>query len=78
MRTLWKADVGKLRQGSIKSREKALELMRNGTPATAEKFWRAHLEHMRDLVLSAYKGPMTIAVLNEPIGKQRPVSSVRR
>ena len=78
VRTLWKAGVGKLRQGSIKSRVQALELMRTGTPAAAEKFWRAHLEQMRDLVLSAYKGPMTIAVLNEPLGKQRPVTSVRR
>ena len=52
--------------------------MKNGTPAVAESFWRAHLEQMRDLVLAAYKGPMTIDVLNEPIGKLRPVGNVRR
>ena len=49
-----------------------------GTPAAAEAFWRAHLEHMRDLVMSAYEAPMTIDVLNEPIGKLRPVRNVRR
>ena len=47
-------------------------------PAAAEAFWRAHLEHMRDLVMSAYEAPMTIDVLNEPIGKLRPVRNVRR
>jgi DNA-binding FadR family transcriptional regulator len=53
-RTLSKAGVDKLRQGSIRSRERALELMRSGLPTDAESFWRAHLEHMRDLVLAAY------------------------
>jgi GntR family transcriptional regulator, transcriptional repressor for pyruvate dehydrogenase complex len=77
-RTLSKAGVDKLRQGSIRSREKALELMRNGTPALAESFWRAHLEQMRDLVLAAYKGPMTIDVLHEPTTKPRPVGNVKR
>lgn len=77
-RTLAKAGVDKLRLGSIRSREKALELMRSGAPAAAEAFWRAHLEHMRDLVMSAYEAPMTIDVLNEPIGKLRPVRNVRR
>ncbi len=77
-RTLSKPGVDKLRQGSIRSREKALELMREGAPAAAESFWREHLEHMRDLVLSAYKAPMTIDVLHEPAGKPRPVSSVKR
>jgi DNA-binding FadR family transcriptional regulator len=77
-RTLAKAGVEKLRLGSIRAREAALELMRSGTPAAAESFWRAHLEHMRDLVLSAYKGPMTIDVLSGPIGKLRPVRNIRR
>ena len=77
-RTSTKASVDKLRQDSIRSREMAVELMRRGTPAVAESFWRAHLEHMRDLVLAAYKGPMTIAVLNEPLGKPRPLGNVRR
>jgi len=77
-RTLAKAGVDKLRLGSIRSREKALELMRSGARAAAEAFWRAHLEHMRDLVMSAYEAPMTIDVLNEPIGKLRPVRNVRR
>ena len=43
-RTLSKAGVDKLRQGSIRSREKALALMRRGSSAEAESFWRAHLE----------------------------------
>lgn len=77
-RTLAKASVDKLRQESIRSREKAVELMRSGTPAAVESFWRAHLEHMRDLVLSAYKEPMTIDALNEPIAKLRPIGKVRR
>ena len=77
-RTASKASVDKLRQESIRSRVKALALMRKGTPAAAERFWRAHLEHMRDLVMAAYKGPMTIDVLYEPLGKQRPIGNVKR
>ncbi|MGS0753571.1 hypothetical protein ACVBEH_01695 [Roseateles sp. GG27B] len=33
---------------------------------------------MRDLVLAAYKGPMTIDVLNDSAGKQRPIGNVKR
>jgi DNA-binding FadR family transcriptional regulator len=77
-RTLAKAGVEKLRLGSIRARGEAVELMRTGTPAAAESFWRAHLEHMRDLVLAAYKGPMTIDVLSEPVGKLRPVGNIKR
>lgn len=78
-RTLSRSSVDKLRQESIASRVKALQLMRKGTPAAAERFWRAHLEHMRDLVMAAYKGPMTIDVLNEPAGaKLRPIGNVKR
>lgn len=77
-RTSSKVSVDKLRQESIASRVKALALMRKGTPAAVERFWRAHLEHMRDLVMAAYKGPMTIDVLNEPAGKQRPIGNVKR
>ena len=77
-RTSLRASVDKLRQESIRSRVKALALMRKGTPAAAERFWRAHLEHMRDLVMAAYKGPMTIDVLNEPPGRQRPIGNVKR
>jgi GntR family transcriptional repressor for pyruvate dehydrogenase complex len=77
-RTLTDASVGKLRQDSLRDREKAVALMRSGTPAAAENFWRAHLEHMRDLVLQAYKSPMTIDVLSEPVGKQRPVRRIKR
>lgn len=77
-RTSSRASVDKLRQDSIRSREMAVALMKNGTPSVAESFWRAHLEHMRDLVLAAYKGPMTIDVLNTPIGEVRPVANVRR
>ena len=77
-RTMAKTSVDRLRQENIRSREMALELMRRGTPAAAESFWRAHLEHMRDLVLAAYETPMTIDVLNEPASKLRPVGKVKR
>jgi len=77
-RTSSKASVDKLREESIASRVKALALMRKGSPAAVERFWRAHLEHMRDLVMAAYKGPMTIDVLSAPAGKQRPLVNVRR
>ncbi|HSW17954.1 MAG TPA: FCD domain-containing protein, partial [Ramlibacter sp.] len=77
-RTSSRASVGELRQESIRSRVKALELMRKGSPASVERFWRAHLEHMRDLVMAAYKGPATIDVLNQPAGKPRPIAKVRR
>ena len=33
---------------------------------------------MRDLVLAAYKGPATSAVLNEPVGKLRAIGKVKR
>lgn len=77
-RTLDNARVDRLRQDNIRNREKAVELMRSGTPAEAEAFWRAHLEEMRDLVLSAYKASMTIDVLHEPGSKLRPVRKVKR
>jgi hypothetical protein len=37
-----------------------------------------HLEQMRDLVLAAYEGPMTIDVLSSPARKMRPIAKVRR
>ena len=79
-RTSTKASVGKLRQESLRSRQMAVDLMRSGNPAAVESFWRSHLEHMRDLVLAAYrsKGPVTIAVLHQPPGKLRPVGNVKR
>ena len=79
-RTSTKASVGKLREESLRSRQMAVDLMRSGNPAAVESFWRAHLEHMRDLVLAAYrdKGPLTIAVLHQPPGKLRPVGNVKR
>jgi DNA-binding FadR family transcriptional regulator len=77
-RTSSNASVDRLRQESIESREMAVALMRGGTPAVVEIFWRTHLERMRDLVLAAYKGPVTIAVLNEPIGKLRPIRNVKQ
>ena len=77
-RTSSRSSVDQLRQQSIASRVKTLALLRKGTPAAAERFWRAHLEHMRDLVMAAYKGPMTIDVLNQPAGKQRPIGNVKR
>ena len=77
-RTSTKASVDKLRQESIRSREMAVALMRNGVPAVVESFWRAHLERMRDLVLAAYKGPMTIDVLNQALDKPRQVGKVKR
>lgn len=78
VRTLGKTHVEELRRGSIRTRETALELMRSGTPDAAESFWRAHLEQMRDLVLAAYKGSMTIDVLNEPVPAPQPMASLRR
>ncbi len=77
-RTLSRDSVHALRQESIRSRVKALALMRTGTPAAAERFWRTHLEHMRDLVLAVYTGPATIDVLNEPASRMRAVVKVRR
>jgi DNA-binding FadR family transcriptional regulator len=77
-KTLSNSSVAKLRQENIRNREMAVELMRHGMSAAAESFWRAHLEHMRDLVLVAYKTSVTIDVLNEPGGKMRPVRKVKR
>ena len=77
-RTRDKASVDRLRQESLRTREQTIELMRKGKVAEVERFWRAHLEHMRDLVLAAYDGPMTIDVLNKPTSRPRPISRVRR
>jgi DNA-binding FadR family transcriptional regulator len=77
-RTLTNAKVDRLRQDSLRDRAKVVELMRSGSAAAAERFWRAHLENMRDLVLRAYKAPMTIDVLSEPVGRQRSVRRVKR
>lgn len=77
-RTRGKTGVGRLRQESLRTREEAVQLIRLGRVAEVERFWRLHLEHMRDLVLAAYDGPMTIDVLNRAPGKPREVSRVRR
>lgn len=70
-RTSAKASVAVLRQESLRSREHVVELMRRGAATAAERFWREHIEHMRDLVLAAYPGPVTIDVLSEPLAKAR-------
>lgn len=77
-RTITKASVALLRQESIRSREHTVDLMRRGAATAAERYWREHLEHMRDLVLAAYPGPVTIDVLSEPAGKTRAASKVKR
>lgn len=77
-RTLSKASVDKLRQESIRSRVKALSLLRAGKAATLETFWRSHLEHMRDLVLATYKGSATIDVLNEPFTEIKVVRNLKK
>jgi DNA-binding FadR family transcriptional regulator len=77
-RTRDKASVDRLRQESLRTREQAIALMRAGQVAEVERFWRDHLEHMRDLVLAAYDGPMTIDVLNKPARRPRPIGKVRR
>ena len=76
-RTLNKSSVTRLREESIRSREKALALMRAGRAADVEKLWKEHVERMRDLILRAYKSPTTINVLNEPIEKRKPISLKR-
>ena len=77
-RTIARTSVDKLRQESIRSRVMAVELMRSGTAVAAENFWREHLEHMRDLVMAAYKSPMTIDLLDAPVSRQRAVGKVKR
>lgn len=77
-RTITKASVGPLRQESIRTREHVVQLMRRGASAASERLWREHLEHMRDLVLAAYPGPVTIEALNEPVAKMRPIAKVKR
>lgn len=76
--TLAKAGVDKLRLRSIRDREAALALMRAGKAVEGERFWRAHLEHMRDLVMSVYKPPMTLDVLSETGNSLRQVRNVKR
>lgn len=76
-RTITRTSVDALRQESIKSRETAVAMMRKGNSAGVQKFWLKHLEHMRDLVLAAYEGPVTIDVL-AATRRPRPVGSVRR
>jgi DNA-binding FadR family transcriptional regulator len=78
-RTSERSSVDQLRQQSISSREEAVRLMRSGRSDEVERFWRHHLEHMRDLVLAAYSGSKTIDVLNEPARElRRPLSNFRR
>ncbi|MDM0069953.1 GntR family transcriptional regulator [Variovorax sp. J31P207] len=73
-----RGSVDRLREESLRAREKAVELMRKGKVVEIEKFWRMHLEHMRDLVLAAYDGRATIDVLTKPVGKLRSIGKVRR
>lgn len=76
--TFSKTSVDKLRQESIRSREKVVELMRGGDPAAVEDFWKIHIERMRDLILNEYEAPMTIDVLNEPIVNLPSVGKIKR
>nr|WP_161138932.1 GntR family transcriptional regulator [Propylenella binzhouense] len=62
-RTLGRPSVDKLRQNSIRSREALVGMLRADPPEAVEEFWRDHLCHMRDLVLTAYEKPRTIDVL---------------
>jgi len=77
-RTRARTSVHALRQQSIRSREDAVALMRAGDAAGVERFWRAHIEQMRDLVLAAYDGPVTLDVLNESTRRPRAVTRVKR
>lgn len=77
-RTREQARVDRLRQESLKTREDAVRLMRAGKVAEVERFWRVHLERMRDLVLAVYDGSQTIDLLNQEPGRPRAVSRVRR
>lgn len=77
-RTRDRTSVGRLRQESLRTREEAVQLIRLGKVAEVERFWRLHLEHMRDLVLAAYDGPETIDILNRAPGKPMAVSKVKR
>ena len=58
--------------------QKSFKIVVNHYPAVVETLWREHLLHMRDLVMSVYKTPMTIEVLNGPVGKLRPVDKFKR
>lgn len=73
-----KANVDKLRQESLRTREHAVTLIRAGKADEVQRYWRTHIEHMRDLVLTAYKGRMTIEVLNKPARKALSMTNVRR
>ncbi|MBL0419269.1 FadR family transcriptional regulator [Ramlibacter sp. AW1] len=77
-RTREKAGVDRLRQESLRTREQAVQMMRAGRVEEVERFWKSHLEHMRDLVLAVYEGPMTIDVLTREPGRPRALSKVRR
>jgi len=78
IRTLSKSNVNDLRLESIKTRVKALELMRAGKAKEVEKFWLQHLLKMQSLILSAYKGAQTIDVLNNLSLGLKPVKNVRK
>ncbi len=77
-RTREKTSVDRLRQESLRTRLEAVQMMRKGQVADVEQFWKKHLERMRNLVLAAYDGPLTIDLLNPVPGRPRAVSKVRR
>jgi hypothetical protein len=64
--------VVRLREESIRSRGKMLEVMRAGKAGSRGKVLEEHVEHMRDLILRAYKRLTTIDVLNEPVARVIP------
>ena len=77
-RTLGQARVLALRQRSIETREQALALMAERRAPEVQRLWAEHLLRMRDLVLEAYDGSVTIDILNQPVGGPRRARSVRR
>jgi DNA-binding FadR family transcriptional regulator len=77
-KTLSKPGIEKLRRESVSSRERLLTLVRTGDSAAVQAYWFAQLQHMRALMLAAYRGLTTLDVLDEPVGRIAPVRNIKR
>jgi GntR family transcriptional repressor for pyruvate dehydrogenase complex len=77
-RTLGKARVVELRKQSIETREDAISLMAARRADEVHDLWAAHLQRVRDLVLEAYDGSVTIDILDQPVSRKNSPGVFRR
>ncbi len=66
VKTYTRRGVDRMLNWNVRSREKMVQLVKNGDAAAAESFWRKHLEVSGEVVFSNYRAQMPIDVVQLP------------